>query len=93
MGYFVWEFGNTCIFPWRISRQDGIISPSWVTEGDGFQIGNEMGSNEFILVAKFFTKRVLNIEAIARKFTHFWRLRNGFKIKDLGDHIVLFIFL
>ncbi|XP_030964759.1 uncharacterized protein LOC115986035 [Quercus lobata] len=62
------------------------------TKGDGFWIGDEMGSNEFIFASKFYTKRVLNTEAIARNFTHLWRLRNGFKIKDVGDHIVLFIF-
>ena len=62
------------------------------TKGDSFQIGDEMGSNEFILVEKFYTKRVLNTEVIAQNFTQLWRSRNGFKIKDVGDHIVLFIF-
>lgn len=61
-------------------------------EGDGFWIVDGMGSNEFILAAKFYTKGVLNTEAIARNFTQLWRSRNGFKIKDVGDHIVLFIF-
>ena len=36
---------------------------------DGFWIGDEIGSNEFILVSKFYTKRVLNTEAIAQDFT------------------------
>ena len=51
-----------------------------------------MGSEEFVLAAKFFTRRVLNIDAIARNFSQLWHSRNGFKIKDLGNHIVLFIF-
>lgn len=38
-------------------------------EGDGFLIGDKMGSNEFILATKFYTKCVLNTEAIARNFT------------------------
>lgn len=37
-------------------------------EGDGFRFRNEMGSVEFILVAKFYTKRVLNTDTIARNF-------------------------
>ena len=44
------------------------------------------------MAAKFFTRRVLNTDAIARNFSQLWRSRNGFKIKDLGNHIVLFIF-
>ena len=61
-------------------------------EGDGFNLRAEMGSEEFVLAAKFFTKRVLNTDAIARNFSQLWRSWNDFKIKDLGNHIVLFIF-
>ena len=61
-------------------------------EGDGFNLRAEMGSEEFVLATKFFTKRVLNTDAIARNFSQLWRSRNDFKIKDLGNHIVLFIF-
>uniref|UniRef100_A0A7N2RAR5 DUF4283 domain-containing protein n=1 Tax=Quercus lobata TaxID=97700 RepID=A0A7N2RAR5_QUELO len=61
-------------------------------EGDGFRLRSEMGSEEFVLAAKFFTKRVLNTDAIAKNFSQLWRSRNGFKMKDLGNHIVLFIF-
>ena len=51
-----------------------------------------MGSKDFILAAKFHTKRVLNVEAVAQNFSQLWRTRNGFKIKDQGNHVVLFIF-
>ena len=61
-------------------------------EWDGFRLRNEMGSAEFILVAEFHTKRVLNTDTIARNFEQLWRSRNDFKVKDLGNHIVLFIF-
>ena len=44
------------------------------------------------MAAKFFMKRALNTVAIARNFSQLWRFRNGFKIKDLGNHIILLIF-
>ena len=37
-------------------------------EGDGFNLRAEMGSEEFVLAAKFFTKSVLDTNAIARNF-------------------------
>ena len=54
-------------------------------EGSGFWLHKEMGSSEFLV--KFLTKKVLNIEAVARTFKQLWRSRNGLKIKDLGIHI------
>ena len=51
-----------------------------------------MGSKDFILAAKFYTKRVLNVDVVAQNFSQLWHTRNGFKIKDQGNHIVLFIF-
>ena len=42
-------------------------------KGDGFKLRNEMGSVEFILATKFYTKRVLNTDAIVRNFEELWR--------------------
>ena len=47
---------------------------------------------EYILAAKFLTKRVLNVDAIGRTFKPLWRAKNEFKIREVGDHILLFVF-
>ena len=57
-----------------------------------FDLEEEMATLEFIIVAKFFTKRALNMDAIASTFQPLWRSKNGFKVKNMGNHIVLFIF-
>ena len=45
-----------------------------------------------ILAAKFLTKRAHNLEAVAATFMPIWRSKRGFKIKNLGNHIMLFTF-
>ena len=60
-------------------------------EGSNFRI-EDQAKTEFILAAKFLTKRALNIDAIAKTFTPLWRSKNGFKIKKESDHVVLFSF-
>ena len=44
------------------------------------------------LAGKFFTKRVLNVDAVARTFKPLWRPRGELKIRDMGDNILLFEF-
>ena len=44
------------------------------------------------MAAKFLTRRILNMEAIAKKFTLLWKTRKGFEIRDMGDHMVTFAF-
>lgn len=61
-------------------------------EGPKFRLHNDMATSVFIIAAKFLTKRALNINAIAATFTPLWRSKNGFKIKHLGNHVVLFTF-
>nr|POE58917.1 isoform 2 of probable fatty acyl-coa reductase 4 [Quercus suber] len=44
------------------------------------------------LASKFFTKRVLNVDAVAHTFKPLWRPRGELKIRDMGDNILLFEF-
>ena len=57
-----------------------------------FKFQAQHKSQEFSIVAKFFTSRALNVEAVARTFNPTWRSKNGFQIQNLGDHQLLFIF-
>ncbi|KAL0000809.1 hypothetical protein SO802_014590 [Lithocarpus litseifolius] len=47
---------------------------------------------EVFLAAKFLTRRALNIEAIGRTLKPLWKIQNGFEIRDVGNHIILFVF-
>lgn len=61
-------------------------------EGSGLRLRKEQAIAEFAIAARFLTKRPLNIEAIANTFTPLWRAKSGFKIKNLGNHLMLFSF-
>ena len=61
-------------------------------EGPGCNLTSDHSITEFSIAAMFLTKRAINVEVIARKFTPLWRARNGFKIKRFGDHRLLFTF-
>ena len=47
---------------------------------------------EHILVAKFLTTRVLNIDSVARTFKPLWKTRQSFSVQDLGRNRVAFVF-
>ncbi|XP_030922975.1 uncharacterized protein LOC115949845 [Quercus lobata] len=49
-------------------------------------------SKEYVLAAKFLTKRALNVEAIGCTFKPLWRAKKDFKVRKAGDHVLLFIF-
>ena len=61
-------------------------------EGLGCMLTKDDSSSDFSIAAKFFTKRALNMDVITRTFNPLWRSHNGFKIKSLDNHIILFTF-
>ena len=61
-------------------------------EGQGLHLRSDQAFTEHGIVARFLTKRPFNIEAIANTFTPLWRTKSGFKIKIIGDHLILFSF-
>ena len=61
-------------------------------EGDMFDFENKRVKPGSMLAAKFFTKRALSIEVVARTLRPLWKTKQEFRIKDLGNHLVLFTF-
>ena len=63
-----------------------------VREDTDFALPKVQQSEEYIIAAKFLTSRYLVMETVVRTFKQLWRSANGFKIRNMGDHIVLFVF-
>ena len=61
-------------------------------EGSRITLKNSLRSSEFILAAKFLTRRAISMDAVARTFRQLWRSTAGFKIRNMNDHVVLFVF-
>lgn len=61
-------------------------------EGGRACLKKELGTDEYIIVVKFQTRRALNIEVSIQTFSPLWRSRNGFKVRSAGGYIILFVF-
>jgi hypothetical protein len=62
------------------------------TEGDRFILEPSNKGDTHPLAAKFFTRRVINVEAVTRTFRPLWRSEKGFTARDMGENIILFEF-
>ncbi|KAL0012397.1 hypothetical protein SO802_007505 [Lithocarpus litseifolius] len=61
-------------------------------EEGGAEVPKEEEEIVHRLAGRFYTKRVLNVEAVARTFKPLWRTAGELKIRDIGEHILLFEF-
>ena len=82
---------ESCIGMEDLTKHWSSLSLSEI-EGPGLCLRSDQATSEHGIVARFLTKRPLNIEAIANTFTPLWRSKSGFKVKNIGDHVVLFSF-
>ena len=61
-------------------------------EGKKLALAKNKHRVDFVLAAKFLTKRNVNIDAVAKTFRPLWRTRNDFCIRDASDNHLLFTF-
>ena len=61
-------------------------------EGDRVDLSDSQEVVGGLLVAKFLTKRVINIEAVMRTLKPLWRSVHGFTGRDMGNNRMKFLF-
>ena len=61
-------------------------------EDNVFDLSSDAQPDKPTLVAKFYTRRVINVEAVARTFKPLWQTRKCFSIEDVGDYMALIEF-
>ena len=61
-------------------------------EGKKCDLSKDKKQLEHVLAAKFFTRRPINVEVVARTFRPIWRTKRKFEVSLMGDNILLFEF-
>ena len=61
-------------------------------EGDELGLDDELSTKNFTMAVKLFTKQALNMEAVTKTFSPFWRSVKGFEVRRISDHILPFTF-
>ena len=62
-------------------------------EGNECALTDNVIDDSFALVAKFFTKWKINLEAVARTFRSVWKSDGDFEFRDLGNNKALIVFI
>ncbi|XP_050259025.1 uncharacterized protein LOC126704027 [Quercus robur] len=73
-----------------MAKCDNLSLSEW--EGKKVVLSKKNQRPECVLAAKFFTKRALNIDTVARTFRPIWRTKASFHITNVGENILLFTF-
>lgn len=60
-------------------------------EGTNVDLSKNKQIQEVGLAAKFFTRRNISIDAVARTFRPLWRITNDFRIRDAGNNGLMLI--
>ena len=90
--FLVWGLGYSS----RAGMED--LTKSWTKlsltkkEGDKLDLSKRKKSHGFVLAAKFYTRRSVNLEAVAKTFRPLWRTKHRFEVSDSGDNRLLFAF-
>ena len=61
-------------------------------EFSGLVLKSDQATTESSMVARFLTKRPINLDSIANTFNPLWRPKTGFRMKFIGDHLIPFSF-
>ena len=61
-------------------------------ESTTFSLSDNEVENSRVLVAKFFTKRRINLEATIRTLKSMWGDGGNFDVRDLGNNTTMLIF-
>lgn len=62
------------------------------SKGTRYDLSKDKKATEFVLAAMFFTRRTINIEAVARTFRPIWHPKRNFEVSVAGDNILLIAF-
>lgn len=70
------------------------MEEAFIVEGRGkkHDLSKEKKTAEYVLAAKFFTRRLINVEAVARTFCPLWHMKRNFEVSMVGDNVVLIVF-
>lgn len=49
-------------------------------------------TSSYVVAAKFFTRRVLNMEAVMSTFRPLWCMKEGFEVTNVANNVLLFEF-
>ena len=90
--FLFWGLG----YSFRVGMED--LTKSWtklslsVKEGDRLDLSKMKKSQGFVLAAKFYTRRSMNLETVPKTLRPLWCIKHRFEVSDVGDNKLFFAF-